>query len=114
MLSKNLILDSQDIETKTIPIKEWGGDVTIAVMSGFARDKFESSIVGKNGTSNLTNIRAKMVAASVVDEKGDLMFTDADITKLSKKSSIALDRIFTEAQKLNKITDDDVDELAKN
>ncbi|RKZ99312.1 MAG: hypothetical protein DRQ47_11270 [Gammaproteobacteria bacterium] len=114
MLTKDEILNAQDTETQTIKVKEWGGEVTIAVMSGFARDKFEASIVGKNGTSNMSNIRSKLVASSIVDEKGDLMFTDADIIKLGKKSSIALDRIFTAAQSLNKITDDDVDELAKN
>ncbi|MCP3852696.1 MAG: hypothetical protein GY694_21085, partial [Gammaproteobacteria bacterium] len=92
----------------------WGGDVKIAAMSGFARDRFEGSLLGSNGGTNMQNIRAKLVAASVVDDGGELMFSDADILKLGKKSSIALDRVFSAAQDLNKITDSDVDELAKN
>lgn len=114
MLTKEQILNSDDIETETLTIEKWGGQVKIAALSGFNRDKFESSIIGKNGASNLVNIRAKLVAASIVDEKGDLMFTDSDVMKLSKKSSIALDELFTAAQRLNKITDSEVDELAKN
>ena len=42
------------------------------------------------------------------------MFTEKDVVKLGKKSSAALDRIFSAAQKLNRISDDDVEDLAKN
>ena len=83
-------------------------------MSGFARDRFESSLVGTGGGANMQNIRAKLVAASVVDEDGELMFSNNDIIKLGKKSSVALDKVFSAAQELNKITDSEVDELAKN
>ncbi len=114
ILSKKDIFDSEDTTTKTINIPEWNGDVIIATMSGFARDRFESSVLGKNGGMNTANIRAKLVAASVVDEKGKLMFTEDDIAKLGKKSCTALDRIFNEAQKLNALGDQEIKELAKN
>ncbi len=114
MLSKDDILNFDDQQTEIIPIPEWGDEVTIAVMSGFARDRFEASLIGTNGGTNMQNIRAKLVAASVVDKDGELMFSNADILKLGKKSSVALDRIFSAAQSLNKITDAEVDELAKN
>jgi len=114
MLSKKDILDADDQKTTTVNVPEWGGDVKIAMMSGFARDRFETSLLGANGGTNMQNIRAKLVAASVVDEKGDLMFSDSDINKLGKKSSVALDRVFSASQDLNKITDSEVDELAKN
>jgi len=114
ILSKKDIFDSDDTVTKTINIPEWNGDVIISTMSGFARDRFESSVLGKNGGMNTANIRAKLVAASVVDEKGKLMFTEEDIAKLGKKSCTALDRIFNEAQKLNALGDQEIKELAKN
>lgn len=113
-LSKDQILNSNDLTTEVIDCPEWGGAVQIQTMSGFARDRFEESIVGKNGGSNLGNIRAKLAAASIVDDKGELMFSEKDIQKLGKKSSAALQRIFNAAQKLNRISEDDVEELAKN
>lgn len=114
VLSKQAILDSCDTKTKQIHIAEWGGDVIISTMSGFARDRFESSVVGKAGGMNTTNIRAKLVAACVVDEKGELLFTEADVIKLGNKSCTALDKIFAEAQKLNHLGADEIEELAKN
>lgn len=114
LLSKKDILESNDAITKTITVKEWGGDVIIATMSGFARDRFEASILGKNGGMNMTNIRAKLVAASLVDEKGNMLFTEEDIIKLGKKSCTALDKIFEEAQKLNNLGEKELETLAKN
>lgn len=114
MLTRDQIINADDVETMIVSVPEWGGDVKIAVMSGFARDRFESSLVGANGGTNMQNVRAKMVAASVVDDSGELMFSDSDIVKLGKKSSAALDRVFDAAQKLNKISNHDVEALAKN
>lgn len=114
LLTKDDILNSDDIAFEEIDCPEWGGTVRIQGMSGFARDRFESSIVGKNGGTDMVNIRAKLAAASIVDDKGELMFSEKDIQKLGKKSAAALQRIFNAAQKLNHITDGDVEELAKN
>lgn len=114
LLSKDDILNSQDTLTKRVNVPEWGGEVIIRVMSGYVRDKYEESCIGKNGGTNLANVRAKMVAASLVDEEGKLLFSESDVIKLGKKSSKALDRIFIECQKLNSYSDSDVEELAKN
>jgi len=113
MLTKQQILESVDTKTAVVDVPEWGGSVTIATMTGFARDRFEASVMGKNGGVNTSNLRAKLVAACVVDEKGKLMFTEEDIIKLGNKSSTALDKIFEAAQKLNRIGDKEIDELAK-
>lgn len=113
-LTKAQILDSDDLKVEIIPCPEWGGSVRIQAMTGFARDRFESSIVGKNGGTDMVNIRAKLAAASIVDEDGELMFSEKDIQKLGKKSSAPLQRIFNAAQKLNEISDGDVEDMAKN
>ena len=74
LLSKAQILAADDTKQETVEVPEWGGEVIVAVMSGHARDRLEASIVGKNGGQNLQNIRAKYVAASLVDEKGEAKF----------------------------------------
>ena len=114
MLSKDDILKADDSQTIEVEVPEWAGSVLIGTMSGFARDQFEASLLGKSGGVNSVNIRAKLAAATIVDDKGDLIFTAKDVAALGKKSSAALDRIFEASQKLNRITDDDVEELAKN
>jgi hypothetical protein len=114
ILSKEQILKADDNKTINVDVPEWGGSVIISTMSGFARDQFEGSLVGKNGGTNISNVRAKLAAATIVDEDGNLLFTDKDVSALGKKSSAALDRVFEASQKLNKISDGDVEELAKN
>ncbi len=63
---------------------------------------------------NLQNIRAKLVALTVVDEQGNRIFKDEDVKWLGNKSAAALDRIFEVAQRLSGLRDEDVEELAKN
>lgn len=114
LLTKDQILNSEDGKTIDIDVPEWGGSIRIATMSGFARDQFEGSLIGKGGGTNTVNIRAKLAAATIVDENGALMFTEKDVAALGKKSAAALDRVFEASQKLNRISDSDVEELAKN
>lgn len=117
ILTREAILKAKDLKTKTVPVPEWGGDVIVSTMTGTARDRMEAEIwrERKSDTdTNVRNIRAKIIAATVVDEKGDLLFKDGDVLKLGNKSSKALDRVFAVAQKLNGIGDRDVREMEKN
>lgn len=113
-LTKEQILEAKDIDFESIDVPEWNGAVNVSVMSGFSRDKFESSLVGANGGTNMHNVRARLAVACVVDDNGKQMFTDKDIAHLGNKSGSALDRIYSAAQRINKMTDEDVDGLAKN
>jgi len=112
MLSKDAILNAEDIKRETVPVPEWGGDVIVGTMSGAARDVFEGQMLDKkNGKKNM---RAKLAAATLQDESGNLMFSESDIEKLGSKSAAALERIFEAALRINRIGPNDVDELAKN
>ncbi len=117
LLTRDAILQAQDLPTEQVHIPEWGGDVLVRALTGAERDKFEQSIVeqrGKNTRMNLQNIRAKLVALTVVDEQGNRIFKDEDVKWLGNKSAAALDRIFEVAQRLSGLRDEDVEELAKN
>lgn len=117
LLTKDAILSANDLVTEDVEVPEWGGTVRVRAISGTERDTFEQTIVtrrGKNVQTNLANIRAKMVALCVVDEAGQRLFNDSDVAALGKKSAAALDRVFTVAQRLAGLTDEDVDELAEN
>lgn len=114
ILNKKQILEAEDKKTVEVEVPEWGGSVIVSTISGTARDAFEQAICDSKGNYTGKNIRAKLLIASCVDNKGGALFTKQDIVALGAKSSAALDRLFSAAQKLNAVTDEDVEELAKN
>lgn len=118
MLTRDQILTVNDRKTETVSVPEWGGDVLVAVMSGEQRDIYESLIteVDASGKARhkLDNLRAKLVSCSLVDEDGNLMFSPADVQQLGKKSASALQRVYEVATRINRTTEDQVEEAAKN
>ncbi len=117
-LTREMILQANDIRREDVDIPEWGGKVCVRGMTGSERDAFEEMILagrGKDAKVNLRNIRAKLVAQTVIDpETGQYLFTDDDIKALGKKSAKALARVYDVAQRLSGITDKDAEELAGN
>ncbi|AEV52072.1 hypothetical protein [Rhodococcus phage REQ1] len=118
LLSKNDILSVDDRKTVRVSVPEWGGEVLVRTLSGRERDEFEASTVKTNKgkqEQNFENFRARFVALCVVDEKGERLFaTRAEVSMLGNKSVAALQRVFNEAQKLNGMTEADVEELTES
>lgn len=117
-LSKSQILKAQDrAKLEKVPVPEWGGDVYLRILSGTERDQFEDEtykVRGKTVELNRTNIRARLLAICLCDEKGARLFTDADAAALGEKASPVITRLFDLAQKINGLTKADVEDLAKN
>lgn len=114
LLNKDEILNIEDCNFVDLEIPEWKGSVRISTMTGTARDRFESNLMTKSGKINHDNVRAKLVAACLVDDKNELLFSEKDIVALGKKSCKTLNKIFEVAQKINGIGDEEVEDLAKN
>jgi hypothetical protein len=118
LLTREQILEAQDLQTEVVEVPEWGGSVMVQGLTGTERDAFEDEAVqtkGKKISVNMRNIRAKLAAKSIVDRKGgERIFTDRDVIALGKKSAAPLDRVFSVAQKLSGISVEDIEELAKN
>ena len=113
-LSKTDILDADDMPREEVAVPEWGGTVLVRTMTAAERDSFEARVIGTDGIRNLANIRATLCARCIVDEQGKRLFGDGDIDLLGQKSAAAVDRVFAVCQRLNGLTPDDVEELAKN
>ncbi|WLQ15649.1 hypothetical protein O5O45_06930 [Hahella aquimaris] len=117
-LNKAQILSAQDIECVDVDVPEWGGTVRVALMSGAARDDYEGSLIrlAADGTAqrDLTNIRAKLVAVCLVDDNGERLFSESDVKALGAKSCAALDRVYHVAARLNRLTQGEVEDAAKN
>lgn len=117
LLGRDAILQVVDVETVDVQVPEWGGAVRVRGLSGADRDRFEASIVEQRGRkmrTNLQNVRARLVALSVIDEQGQRLFADSDVRALGEKSAAALERVFSVAQRLSGLSDGDVEELAEN
>jgi len=123
-LSRTDILDLDDRSYEVIEIPEWGPKdgppavVRIRGLTGSERDAWEESMLRDNGrgrrTTVWTNARAKLAALCIVDGNGERVFSDRDAIALGMKSAAALQRIWDKCQHLSGLTNEDVDELAKN
>lgn len=115
ILSRDDILSADDLVVEAVPVPEWGGDVLIKVMTGAQRDAFEASRVTSKGKPNLRNIRAHLLSLVIVDEQGNRLFPHpTDVEALGKKGSAGVDRVFEAAKRLNRMTDEDIEELEGN
>lgn len=116
-LTKDQILQANDLPFEDVEVPEWGGKVRVRALTGAERDAFEASIVVRKGNRaelNPVNMRAKLVALTIVDENGNRIFSDSDIEALGRKSASALDRVFQVAQRLSGLRPEDLEEMTKN
>ena len=115
ILSKDQILAVDDVQTIVVDVPEWGGQVRLATMSGTSRDMYEQTLAkAMDKGAAIANLRASFLAYSLVDEEGNLLFSQEDIEALGRKNGAALDRIFQEATKLNRTGFSGSEEAAKN
>ncbi len=116
-LTRDQILQANDTIFKEVVVPEWGGTVRVKGLTGVERDKFESGLIerqGKKTIFKLDNIKARLVALSVVDETGKRLFREEDVLALGRKSAKALNRIADVCRELSGITDEDLEDYEKN
>lgn len=121
ILTREQILQADDLPRETVPVPEWGGEVIVRTMGGTEQDAFEASLVvfkgkGRKRTAerDMKNYTAKLVSLVVCDEKGKPLFNQMDVQALGRKSTAALARVVEVAMRLNGIRDEDVEEAEKN
>lgn len=120
-LSRQAIIDADDLKTVDVEVPEWGGTVRLKMLTGQQRDQFEASMVKvkKDGSSepNLQNARARLVSLCAIEvnpdgTNGPRMFqSQQDVILLGNKSSAAVSRLYNECNELNGFTQKDVEEL---
>lgn len=114
-LGRDAILGASDLTRELVSVPEWGGEVYVRTMTGTERDAFETAIYNSTAKRvNTENIRARLAAATLCDDKGVLLFAPKDLAALGAKSAKALDRVYETAQRLNGMSAKDVEDLAKN
>lgn len=94
-----------------------GGFVYVRGMDGTERDRWEQTTLQaqqKSKSEIYDHMRASIVARTVCDEKGNRLFSDEDIPKVSKMSAAVLDRMYVVGARLSGVSKSDAEELAKN
>jgi hypothetical protein len=117
ILTKEQIIAVQDLVTEEVAVPSWGGSVLVRSLTARERGQLISSIVDQRAggrTLKLTEIQVRTCAMAIVDAQGNRMFEEADIAKLGRKSSGALQIVFEVAQRLSGLSDDQVKELTED
>jgi hypothetical protein len=115
-LTRDEILSADDLTSERVKVPEWGGEVIVRALTGTLRDAWETSMVSADGKRlkvDSSNVRAKLVAVSVVDDKGKRVFTDKDVIRLGNKSAAALERVVDVAKRLSAIGEDELEAAGK-
>jgi hypothetical protein len=121
-LDRAKLLQKEEIKILKVDLPS-GDFVYVRQMSGRERDQFEQSLLksvknAKGETTfeqSLDDFRAKLAVASLCDEQGNYLLVARDIPMLSQNmTATSLDKIVTESQKLNSISETDKENLVKN
>lgn len=120
-LSREEILGVKDFDVEEVNVPEWGGAVYVRPMTGRDRDKTEAEMFADGNRESegvdpkcLYDRRARIVARTLCDKEGNLLFSDSDIGPLSEKSGIVLDLLYEKGMAISKWTDDEIEAVKKN
>jgi hypothetical protein len=113
LLTKEQILGADDLPFEDVPVPEWGGTVRVISMMDVEREQFELKFAGKKG-EGMAGVKRWLCAMTIADEARKPIFAVSDVDALGRKSGAALNRVFDVAARLNGLTKQDQEELAKN
>lgn len=119
VLTRDDILKADEIKKELVDLAPYMvGKVWVRGMTAYDRDVWEDYMLSMRDAEPLDRrkgrARALIAALCCVDEKGQRLFTIADVEKLKDKSALAIDKIVSVAQRLSFVTEQDIEEAAKN
>lgn len=106
MLTRISFLAPQPLEKRPVTIPGLG-PCYVRAMSAGERDEFEVAL--NKGKSR--DFRARLVAATVCDEEGDLVFSPEDIPALSALPAATLQPLVVAITALNKLGESDIADM---
>lgn len=102
-LSRAQILGLAELRREDVDVPEWNATVTIRELTGAERDEYETWMLKARAAEGgfPPNVRARLVVMCALDEGGQPLFAEADVTALGAKSGRALDRLWNAARRLS-------------
>jgi hypothetical protein len=112
---------ARDLKQVEVSVPEWGEGATVALrgLTGTERDAFEASAAErheKGGIRAMSGIRAYLVALTLLNEKGERMFPDADAgaVELGGKSGLVIKRLADVAMSISGLSNEKVEEILRD
>lgn len=119
LLTAKDILEAEDLDREEVPTPEWGEGTGVLVQAMTAAQRLAWEQTGRinvvDAEGNVTRYapnpnwdnRTALVICSVVDDKGEPVFTVDDLDRLQAKSAAPIDRIADVARRLSRIRPED-------
>ena len=107
-ITREQALQAKDLNTETVSVPEWGGDVIVKGMSGADRAVFLSSLSGENDFT----VDAKLLVKCLVDDNGSPLFESAG--EILSKNSQTIRKLAEVAGRLSGLSADSGAEAEKN
>ena len=104
---KKALLESP-LKKEVVDLKELGVKVTLQEMTAARLEQYESMIyvINDDGkmTINSSHVREKLIAFSVVDDNGNLIFSESDVEQLGNAGAGVIKKLADVAGALNNIS----------
>ena len=119
ILSKQDIVQAQDIVLEKVEVPEWGGAVYVRSISAKERGLIEEGAAkykeqkGKDGSFART-FTVRLAGLAICDELGVPFFKEGEVELLAQKNAAVVARISEVAQRLSGFSKEDLEELEKN
>ena len=115
MLSREDILNADDLPVREVETPEWGegASVFVRTLSAAEREAMTDFNKGDDGKEK-GNFLGRFVAVVACDDKGLRLFEDGDAEALAEKGPDALIRIMEAAQEHNGMTESAAEAVEKN
>jgi len=123
LLNREMLLQRDELQIEKVELTK--GYVYVREMTGKEKDTWEKSLMKQKPSGNknrpidyevdIEGFRAKLAVVTVCDADGVLLFKPQDVQTLNSMMSASnLDKIITVAQRLNRISEEDKEEILKN
>ena len=105
-LSREQILGTP-LPSEVVDVPEWDGKIILRGLSARDRDEYEQSLleVGRDGTTRVKrhhdNVRASLVVRCIVDDNGERLFTDEEVSEVGKLDGAVVNRLWQKARELS-------------
>lgn len=115
LTSKAAILELQDRPVHEFHVPSWDATVFVRELTAYQRDNFGATM-DTDDPQNVATLRSRLIALSLVDDDGELLFSQSEVKDLGGKSSKAIDELWDFIRELNgMVADEDaVEEAEKN
>lgn len=115
-IKEKLLAAAKAVGVRREAVTVFGETLYVHGMAAKEKDEWEKTLsVVRNGKSQMVgNIRASLVTRVLRDESGNLVFAASDVDEIGNWPAAEVSVIFDAAQRLNSVSNEDIEELAKN